>query len=327
MSDGALHTVAIGDLATRAGAVIRDCQVSYRCLGQANADASNIVLWPTCFTEQSASLIETIETLRIGDQHQVILVDALGNGVSSSPSNCANFPSLCIHDMVRSQHALLTQHLGVMQVQAVCGISMGGMQALEWMVSHPDFMDQVVCMAGTPRQSTYDLLLWNTQLRLIRAALARGDAAGLEFTRQRLIDLDQLHLHTPAYLARTLAPEMLQDHLETLYRDRLELPNLAAQIEAMVAHDIFRSANLTEPELRHRVKAQLLLIATTQDLMVNPINSLALAQQLDCEIMEIDSDCGHDLLADAAAEIGARLGAFLSPGQSRGLATAQRVRP
>ncbi len=311
MRSTALQTADIGHLVTRAGGVIRNCRLSYRCVGEANAERSNILLWPTCFTETTEALLATIEMLMDLSRYQVILIDALGNGVSSSPSNTAGFPQISIHDMVRSQHTLLTQHLGIAHVHAVCGISMGGMQALQWMVSYPDFMHNVVSMAGTPQQSAYDLLLWNTQLHLIRDALSRGDTASLEFTRKRLIDLDQLHLHTPAFLVRTQSPMSLSAYLDTLYQDRLDLRDLAAQIEAMLSQDIFQGYGLQASALKNRLKARLLLIATTQDLMVNPSSALALSAQLGCALMSVDNDNGHDFLPAAAAQVRERLGTFL----------------
>ena len=49
-----------------------------------------------------------------------------------------SFPDLSILDMVRAQKLLL-DHLGVSKLFAVVGGSMGGMQALQWIVEYPRF--------------------------------------------------------------------------------------------------------------------------------------------------------------------------------------------
>ena len=55
--------------------------------------------------------------------------------------------------MVESQYRLMKEKLGIDHVVAVVGPSMGGMQVLQWGVSHPDYMDALVAMvplAKTP---------------------------------------------------------------------------------------------------------------------------------------------------------------------------------
>ena len=49
----------------------------------------------------------------------------------------ATFPVITIRDMVNAQK-LLIDHLGIPQLYAVAGGSMGGMQVLQWTVSYPD---------------------------------------------------------------------------------------------------------------------------------------------------------------------------------------------
>jgi pimeloyl-ACP methyl ester carboxylesterase len=69
--------------------------------------------------------------------------------------------------MVRSQHALLTGELKLDHVYAVAGLSMGGMQALQWAVTYPDYMTKAISIVGTPKQTSYDLLLWKSELDII----------------------------------------------------------------------------------------------------------------------------------------------------------------
>ncbi len=65
-----------------------------------------------------------------------------------------DFPLVTIRDMVRAQHRLLTRHLGISELYAIIGGSMGGMQVLQWAVDYPDMCKRIIPMATTARQST-----------------------------------------------------------------------------------------------------------------------------------------------------------------------------
>src|SRR5436305_12225998 len=55
------------------------------------------------------------------------------------------FRKFLIRDMVTSQKKLMDQ-FGIDHLVAVVGPSMGGMQTLQWGVSHPEAMDALVAM-------------------------------------------------------------------------------------------------------------------------------------------------------------------------------------
>lgn len=63
-----------------------------------------------------------------------------------------SFPVVTIEDMVNVQKRLV-EHLGIERLLAVAGGSMGGMQALQWAVSHPDSVAGVIVIASTARLS------------------------------------------------------------------------------------------------------------------------------------------------------------------------------
>lgn len=82
----------------------------------------------------------------------IILPDAIGAGQSSKPSDGlrTKFPRYNYDDMVRAQHRLVHEHLGVKRLRLVLGQSMGGMHTWIWGTMFPDFMDAVVPMASMP---------------------------------------------------------------------------------------------------------------------------------------------------------------------------------
>lgn len=63
------------------------------------------------------------------------------------------FPTITIQDMVKVQKELLEKCFGINHLKAVIGGSIGGMQALQWGVTFPDFMDGLIVIAATAKLS------------------------------------------------------------------------------------------------------------------------------------------------------------------------------
>lgn len=58
--------------------------------------------------------------------------------------------------MVESQYRLVTEKFGITHLLAVSGASMGGMQTIQWGVSHPEMTNALIAltpMARTPAWS------------------------------------------------------------------------------------------------------------------------------------------------------------------------------
>ena len=148
----------LGDLPLESGETIRDFSISYVTHGTLNADKSNAILMTTAIGgnhHRIDFLIGPGKALDT-DRYFVVATDAIGNGLSTSPSTSASqhgtaFPHFTIRDMVESQKRLLDR-LGITHLVAVAGASMGGMQALQWGVSHPGFMDALVALTPFARE-------------------------------------------------------------------------------------------------------------------------------------------------------------------------------
>jgi homoserine O-acetyltransferase len=130
--------IDLGDLALESGEVIPDFEISYVTHGTRSPAGDNTILVLTAI----GSIHHRLDFL-IGpgrpldpDRHFIICADAIGNGMTTSPSNNRTrpdlaFPRFAIRDMVASQQKLLDA-LGVQELAVVVGASMGGMQALQW---------------------------------------------------------------------------------------------------------------------------------------------------------------------------------------------------
>ncbi|MGC1784858.1 MAG: alpha/beta fold hydrolase, partial [Acidobacteriaceae bacterium] len=174
-ADGQQQFADIGACKLVSGQQIDHCRLGYRTWGTLNAARSNAVLFPTWFSGTTANLADAVKPEGLVDptKYFVIVVDALGDGVSISPSNSTtqhgpDFPAFTIQDMVNAEHRLATETLGLKHLHAVMGISMGGQQTFEWMVDYPGFMDIAIPMVGSPRPNSRDLLLYRADADAVK---------------------------------------------------------------------------------------------------------------------------------------------------------------
>ncbi len=319
-----LQFASLGDFRVENGETIRDCRLGYRAFGRLDAAKSNAVLFPTWFTGTTKNLVELIGPGKLVDstKYYVIAVDALGDGISSSPSNSLlqphmKFPRFTIRDMVRSQHQLLTKELGIPHLRAVVGISMGGMQTFEWLVSFPDFMDRAVPIVGTPKLSAYDLLLWQAEMHAIEADenWKKGEYTERPAAAMRTVsDIHQLAVSTPQYRTRQTAPDQFSKFLADTEQSAItgfDTNDWYRQLQAMMAHDVSKPLDGNIERAAGQVHAKVLVIASLLDHMVNPQAALAFAKLLHAQTLELESDCGHLAFSCENARVVAAMSAFL----------------
>ncbi|KAF1050188.1 alpha/beta fold hydrolase [Xylophilus sp.] len=175
---------AIGDLPLENGQTLQDCRIGYVVhradSGPAPRRGDKVVLVLCAIGTSHHRLDSMIGEGRAFDpaRYTVIAVDALGNGLSSSPSNSATqpgmaFPRFSIRDMVESQSRLL-RSLGVDRLHAVAGASMGGMQALQWAVSLPQPVERVIAMTPMAKTHPWSVVINETARRALLRALDSG---------------------------------------------------------------------------------------------------------------------------------------------------------
>jgi homoserine O-acetyltransferase len=82
----------------------------------------------------------------------LIFPDDIGQGDSSKPSDGLRmkFPRYDYDDMVRSQHQMLLEGLGVDHLRLILGTSMGCMQSFVWGETYPGFTDALMPLACLP---------------------------------------------------------------------------------------------------------------------------------------------------------------------------------
>jgi len=317
---GQQQFASLGDFKLVSGEVVRDCRIGYRTLGQLNRDGSNAILVPTWFGGVTQRMLDLAGPGKLADSSKyfVVLVDALGNGVSTSPSNSKlqprrKFPQIAIRDMVNSQYQLLTQVLHIHHLEAVMGISMGGMQTFQWMVSYPNFMDKAVPIVGSPRLAAYDLLLWQTQIDMVRedANWKNGDYTE-QPARTALAEMGELMLTTPEHYNRETTRQQVGDRIAMNAKNAsFDANDRIRQAQAMMALDISQDFGGSMEKAASAVRAKALVIVSATDQMVTPGPAKDFARLLGAELWELHDDCGHWATVCEDANITARVGAFL----------------
>jgi homoserine O-acetyltransferase len=307
------HRMAeLGDLELESGETIRDYRQSYVTHGELNGEKSKAVLICISLTGNHHRLDFLIGPGKALDpaHYFIIAADPISNGLSTSPSNSEHqpgmrFPRFTIRDMVESQYRFLNRQFGIPRLHAVIGASMGGMQALQWAVSHPQFMSHCVAMTPMAKTSPWAVLVTETARSCLMADPAwTGDGFSAEPERGwRAYTglMTALLSRTPAALAEFL-PDCAEAHLwlEKIHAqnriNRFDAHDYLYQSWAYEAHDVgttAASAGDTVAALAS-IKAKTLVLAPPLDLF-NPAEAAraAAARIPGAQFIEIPSIQGH----------------------------------
>ena len=171
-----------GDLKLESGEAIKDFSISYVTHGKLNEKKSNAILMVTAIGGNHHRIDFMIGPGKAldPDKYFIICTDAIANGLTTSPSTSKTqprmrFPKFTIRDMVESQYRLLKEKFGIDHVVAVVGPSMGGMQVLQWGVSHPDYMDALVAMVPLAKTPAWSVAVMEASRKAIMTDAAWKD--------------------------------------------------------------------------------------------------------------------------------------------------------
>jgi homoserine O-acetyltransferase len=188
------------------------------------------------------------------------------------------FPKFGMRDMVESQRRLLAEKLGIDHVVAVVGPSMGGMQALQWGVSHPDFMDSLVALVPLARTPAWSAVIVEATRKAIMLDPAWNNG---NYTS---IPVDGVRIWRDIFFAVARTPEMYRDQ----FANPLDvLPWLKTQEDAVLnvfdpndyiyqswayeSHDVGATPGMSRDYAKalRAIKAKTLIMTGVKDLL-NP---------------------------------------------------------
>ena len=184
-------------LQLESGQTLQEFELAYCTFGQINADKSNVV-WVCHALTGNAEVTKWWGGL-FGegkvfnpDEHFVVCANVPGSCYGSTGPLSVNpatgqpyyhdFPAVTIRDMGKALD-LLRQHLGIETIHTLAGGSLGGQQALEWAVSSPELIENMIVIGTNARHSPWGIAFNETQRMAIEADPTwkeRRNDAGIE---------------------------------------------------------------------------------------------------------------------------------------------------
>jgi homoserine O-acetyltransferase len=299
----------LGTCTLASGATVPDCRIAYRAFGRLSPARDNAILIPTFFAGRSEDHLFMLGAYVDTTKFHVIIADAFADGLSSSPSNAGPaarqaFRDLTIGDMVDAHHRLLTETLGIRQLRAVVGISMGGFQVFEWAVRYPTFASAYVPIVGSPRVTASDRLIY-------RALISGADngshgAAPADSVWEQLSRIETLFMRTPEGL-RSLGIAEVDGEVTSMangYRRAWALDDYAAQMRAIERHDITTRSGGDLPRAARAVRGRMLVVYSPDDRMVSSEPAAEFARLTGADALVVPSACGHSVFWCDAEKIG-----------------------
>lgn len=256
----------------------------------------------------------------------------------------ASFPNLSIRDMIRAQKELI-DHLGIHSLFAVIGGSMGGMQALQWIVEYPGFAQNAIIIAATAQHSVQTIAFNEAGRRSIRGDSAwasgnynsgQGPAEGLSVARmmahitylsdvgmeekfggdKRLDSSQNFEFSVQGYL----------DHQGKKFIERFDANSYLKLTEALDRFDLVGDSGL-ENNLS-QVNSRTLVLAFSSDWLYTPKQNKQIVDALlrsgkDASYIEIDHSHGHDSFLIDSRPFLRVLECFLQSGSKKGNETSK----
>ena len=335
-------------LPLQSGASVRDYTLAYETYGELNADRSNAVLichalnasHHVAGTYEGQAKSEGWWDNMIGpgkpvdtNRFFVIGVNNVGSCFGSTgpmhhnPTTGriygADFPVVTVEDWVNSQARLL-DHLGIDQLAAVMGGSLGGMQALSWSLQYPERVRHAVVIASAPNLNAENIA-FNEVAR--RAITTDPDFHGGHFYAHGVVPKRGLRIARMLGHITYLSDDVMNTKFGRMLQDgesfKYSTQEIEFQIESYLRYqgdkfseyfdantyllitralDYFDPASAFKGQLTQalaQASAQFLLVSFTTDWRFAPARSREMVQALvankrQVSYAEIDAPHGHD---------------------------------
>lgn len=165
------------------GKKLRNLEIAYQTYGKLNANKDNVI-WACHALTANADVLDWWKglfgnnALFNPDEHFIICANIVGSHYGSTNPLSTNpvtglpyylaFPEFTIRDLV-SAHQLLAAHLGIQHIKVLVGGSLGGQQAMEWAITAPQHIENLILMATNAVHSPWGIAFNESQRLAITA--------------------------------------------------------------------------------------------------------------------------------------------------------------
>ncbi len=351
------------------GGVLAPFDIAYQTYGRLNAERSNAVLVCHALTGDQYVAERHPITRKPGwwdtmigpgkpvdtNRYFVVCSNIIGGCMGSTGPASINprtgraygleFPVITIRDIVRAQ-ARLIERLGISDLFCVIGGSMGGMQVLEWAVSHRDKVFSAVPIATASRHSPQNIAFHEVGRQAVMADpdwrggryIAEGTAPrkGLAVARMaaHITYLSSKALHekfgrklqdreavTFGFDADFQVESYLR-HQGSTFVDRFDANSYLYITRAMDYFDLAADHGGVLANAFRGTKARFCVVSFTSDWLYPTRESREIVRALNAvaanvSFVEIESDKGHDAFLLEEPELFGAVSGFLSAAAAR----------
>ena len=163
----------LGDLPLQSGATLPGARLGWKTHVTLSLARDHVLLYPTSYGAQHPDLEWLIGPDGILDPTRwfIVQADQFGGGLSSSPSNSADYPSLVTAgDNVQAQARLLREVWRIDRLACAYGFSMGAIQAYHWAAAFPDAVDRIVVVCGSACTAVHNQVFLDGLMAVLEAA-------------------------------------------------------------------------------------------------------------------------------------------------------------
>lgn len=301
------------------GGTLNGFELGYSTMGSLNKEKDNVI-WVchalTANSDFSDWWSGLVENLFDPSRYFIICANMLGGcygstgPLSNDPENGKpyfhRFPSLTNRDVVRS-FDLLRRHLSITSIHTLMGGSMGGQQALEWSVEHPELVENLILVATNAVHSPWGVAFNESQRMAIETdptwaestikagmnGMKAARAVALLSYRNYQCYLNSQREESDDITDFFKASSYQQYQGQKLYK-RFNAYTYWTLSKAMDAHNIGRGRNGVRAALS-KIKARTTIIGIRSDVLFPLEEQRFLAMNIRESVYhEIDSDYGHD---------------------------------